>query len=89
MDISADFEKPKQYFDKKNIALLHYCFIAISLYRNIACQNCLSDESLRVGNQLFCPLVEKIVHRNVTNEEAECKSLISKCTRCNLELVMG
>ncbi len=47
MVISADFEKQKQYFDKKNIALSHYGFIAISFYRNIACQNCSSDEDLR------------------------------------------
>jgi hypothetical protein len=38
MVISADFEKQKQYFDKKNIAfvkkiLLHqYCFIFLSQY---------------------------------------------------------
>jgi hypothetical protein len=46
MVISADFKKQKQYFDKKNIALLHYRFIAISFYYNIACQNRLSDEGL-------------------------------------------
>jgi hypothetical protein len=45
MVISADFEKQKQYFDKK---ILHYRFIAISLYRNIACQNRSSDEGLIV-----------------------------------------
>ncbi len=31
MVISADFEMQKQYFVKKN-----YCFVEISLYRNIA-----------------------------------------------------
>jgi hypothetical protein len=39
MVISADFEKQKQYFDKKK-----YRFMAISLYRNIACQNCSTDK---------------------------------------------
>jgi hypothetical protein len=37
MVISADFEKLKQYFDKKNIALLRYRFNAILLYCNIDC----------------------------------------------------
>ncbi len=46
MVISADFEKQKQYFDKKNIALSHYHFITISFYSNIACQNRSSDEGL-------------------------------------------
>jgi hypothetical protein len=55
MVISADFEKQKQYFDKKYclcqkvIALLKYCFIAISLYHNIACKNSSSDEGLRTA----------------------------------------
>ncbi len=43
MVISADFEKQKQYFDKKN-----YCFVSISLYCNIACKKCSSDEGLKV-----------------------------------------
>ena len=42
MVISADFEKQNQYFVKKN-----YCFVTISLYRNMACKKCSSDEGLR------------------------------------------
>jgi hypothetical protein len=44
MVISADFEKQKQYFDQENIAL--------SFYRNIACQNRPSDEC-RKANIIF------------------------------------
>ncbi len=33
---------------KINIEKEQYCFIALSLYRNIACQNCSSDEGFRV-----------------------------------------
>ncbi len=40
---SADFEKQKQYFVKKN-----YRFVAISLYRNIVFKNCSSDKGLNV-----------------------------------------
>jgi hypothetical protein len=46
MVVSADFEKPKQYFSKKNIALSKSCNIALSFYRNIACENRLSDKGL-------------------------------------------
>ncbi len=52
MIISADFEKQKQYFDKKllyrTIALSQYFF-----YRNIACQNRSSDEGLNVAKELI------------------------------------
>jgi hypothetical protein len=48
MVVSADFEKQQQYFDKKNIALSKYCNIALSFYRNIARENCPSDEDLKV-----------------------------------------
>ncbi len=43
-----DFEMQQQYFDKKVIGLSKYCFIALSFYRNIACENRSSDESLTV-----------------------------------------
>ncbi len=46
MVISTDFEKQKQYFDQKNIALSIYCNIALSFYQYIACENLLSDEGL-------------------------------------------
>ncbi len=49
MVISADFEKQKQYFDKKNIALSHYRFITIYFYHNIACQNPSSNEGLKAA----------------------------------------
>jgi hypothetical protein len=58
MVISADFEKQKQYFDKKNIDLSHYCFIEISLYHNIACQNRSSDEGL---NEILKPFETGLV----------------------------
>ncbi len=45
--ISADFEKQKQYFDQKNIALSIYCNIALSFYHNISYENRSSDEGLR------------------------------------------
>jgi hypothetical protein len=41
MGISAHFEKQQQYFVNKK-----YRFVAISLYRKIACKNCSSDEGL-------------------------------------------
>ncbi len=44
MVISADFEKQKQYFDQKNVALLIYCKIALSFYRNFETRS--SDEGL-------------------------------------------
>jgi hypothetical protein len=44
MVISADFEKQKQYFVKKKLLLSK----KLSLYRNIACKNCSSDEGLRM-----------------------------------------
>jgi hypothetical protein len=47
MVISADFEKQKQYFNQKNIALSIYCNIALSFYHNIACENRSSDKGLR------------------------------------------
>jgi hypothetical protein len=43
MVISADFEKQKQYFVKKMLLLSK----KLSLYRNIACKNCSSDEGLK------------------------------------------
>jgi hypothetical protein len=52
MVISADFEKQKQYFDKKILLLSKkYCFIniALSLYLNIACKNFSADESLTLN----------------------------------------
>jgi hypothetical protein len=48
MAISADFEKQQQYFGKKYIFLFQYLFIVISFYRNIACENCPFDKSLKV-----------------------------------------
>jgi hypothetical protein len=45
MVVSADFEKEKQHFDQENIAL--------SFYRNIARQNCSSDEGLKSPKQHF------------------------------------
>jgi hypothetical protein len=47
MVISADFEKQKQYFDQKNIALSIYCNIGLPFYRNIACETRSFDEGLR------------------------------------------
>jgi hypothetical protein len=46
MVVSADFEKQRQYFDKKIVVLSLYRFIAILLYRNLGRQNCPCEESL-------------------------------------------
>jgi hypothetical protein len=55
MVISADFEKQKQYFIKKNIAfvkknmvLLPYLFMVICFYRNMARKNRSCAKSLYV-----------------------------------------
>ncbi len=52
MVISADFEKQKQYFVKKNIAFIknNYRFVAILLFHDIASKHCTSDKGLMLIN---------------------------------------
>ncbi len=55
MVISADFRKQKQYFVKKSC----FCQKKLSLYRNIACKNCSSDEGLNVIEFEYSSLSKK------------------------------